>query len=156
MSDVTIRPSRADDDDALAAIDRATWALGSVSPAPPRPDAPFFEPDPPYEDILVAEVGGTVGGYVRIGRAAPPIESNRHVLMVHGFAVDRARHGQGIGRRLIDAAIEAARARGARRLTLRVLADNAAARRSTRRPASRSRACCARSSCCAGATSTTS
>ena len=128
MSDVTIRPSRADDDAALDAIDRATRALGgSVAPAPRRLGTPFFEPDADHADVLVAEAGGTVAGYVRIGPATP-VESNRHVLMVRGFAVDPARHRHGIGRRLLDAAIEEARARGARRLTLRVLATNAAAR----------------------------
>jgi RimJ/RimL family protein N-acetyltransferase len=128
MSEGIIRPSRADDDDALAAIDRAAWALGgSVAPAPPRPGTPFFEPDASHADVLVAEADGTVAGYVRIGRALP-VETNRHVLMVRGFAVDPGWHRQGIGRRLLDAAIEEARARGARRLTLRVLAPNAAAR----------------------------
>jgi ribosomal protein S18 acetylase RimI-like enzyme len=126
---ITIRTSTAEDAAALDAIDRATWTLGaSVAPAPRRPGTPFFEPDANHADVLVAEAGGTVAGYVRIGPAEPAVESNRHVLMVRGFAVDPGRHRQGIGRRLIDAAVDAARARGARRLTLRVLADNAAAR----------------------------
>ena len=128
MSGVTIRTATADDDAALAALDRATWALGaSVAPRPPPPDASFFKAEKPYGDVLVAEADGAVAGYVRIGPAIP-VESNRHVLMVRGLAVDPARHRRGIGRRLLDAAIEEARGRGARRLTLRVLAPNVAAR----------------------------
>jgi ribosomal protein S18 acetylase RimI-like enzyme len=127
MTDVAIRSAAADDETVLAALQRATWALGASPAPPPAPDQPFFEPDSPYEDVLVAEVGGAVAGYVRIGPAVA-LESNRHVLMVRGLAVDPARHRQGIGRRLVDAAIDAAAARGARRLTLRVLAPNTAVR----------------------------
>jgi ribosomal protein S18 acetylase RimI-like enzyme len=129
MSEVTIRPATADDDAALDAISRANWTLGgSVTPAPPPPGTPFFDPGANHADVLVAEAGGTVAGYVRLGPATPAVESTRHVLTVRGLAVDPARHRQGIGRLLIEAAIEEARARGARRLTLRVLADNTAAR----------------------------
>ena len=48
--------------------------------------------------------------------------------MISGIAVATPYRGRGLGRRLVDAAAAAARARGARRLTLRVLADNEGAR----------------------------
>jgi ribosomal protein S18 acetylase RimI-like enzyme len=48
--------------------------------------------------------------------------------MVRGLAVDPDRRGEGIGRALVEDAVAEARARGARRLTLRVLAPNAPAR----------------------------
>jgi ribosomal protein S18 acetylase RimI-like enzyme len=51
------------------------------------------------------------------------------VLEVSGIAVDPALRRRGVGRALVDAAIAEARARGARRLTLRVLAPNDGARR---------------------------
>ena len=57
------------------------------------------------------------------------LESSRHVLEVKGLAVDPARQGEGVGAALLDAAIAHARERGARRLVLRVLSGNAAARR---------------------------
>jgi ribosomal protein S18 acetylase RimI-like enzyme len=128
MSEVAIRAATAADDPALAALDQLTWSWES-SPAPaPPPGTPFFDPGAGRpEDVLVAESAGTVVGYVHLG---PPtsVPSNRHVLMVRGLVVDPARRGEGIGRRLVDAAVAEARARDARRLTLRVLAPNTAAR----------------------------
>jgi ribosomal protein S18 acetylase RimI-like enzyme len=75
---------------------------------------------------LVADVDGEVAGYVKLGPALP-LESNRHVLEVKGLVVDPDHHRRGIGRLLMHAAVRAASARGARRLTLRVLAPNKAA-----------------------------
>jgi ribosomal protein S18 acetylase RimI-like enzyme len=128
MSDVTIRAATEDDDPALAALDQLTWSWQS-SPAPaPPPGTRFFDPGAGRpEDVLVAESGGAVVGYVHLGPPTP-VPSNRHVLMVRGLAVDPARRGEGIARRLVDAAVREARARRARRITLRVLAPNAAAR----------------------------
>jgi acetyltransferase (GNAT) family protein len=74
-----IRPARADDAAALLEIDRATWSW-DVSPAPLG--TPTFRP----EETLVAEVDGAVAGYVALG-AATPLESNRHVAYVRGFAI---------------------------------------------------------------------
>ena len=51
------------------------------------------------------------------------------MLTVNGLAVDPSRRRVGVGRALIDAAAAEASARGARRLTLRVLGPNDAARR---------------------------
>jgi ribosomal protein S18 acetylase RimI-like enzyme len=123
-----IRPARRDDNTALRALDVATWSW-DVSPAPaPPPGRPFFhrEEDRP-EDVLVADVDGAVAGYVKLGRALP-LHSNRHVLEVKGLAVDPAHQGRGVGRALLEAAASEAAARGARRLTLRVLGPNAGAR----------------------------
>ena len=72
-------------------------------------------------------IDGAVAGYVKLARALP-LESNRHVLEIRGLAVDPARQRRGVGRLLIAAAAREASARGARRLTLRVLAPNTAAR----------------------------
>jgi ribosomal protein S18 acetylase RimI-like enzyme len=80
------------------------------------------------EDVLVAEVGGRVVGYVKV--AVPtPLPSNAHVQQVQGLLVDPAVRGGGVGRTLLDAAVGLARARGARRIWLRVLGTNHGAQR---------------------------
>jgi ribosomal protein S18 acetylase RimI-like enzyme len=124
---VAIRPATPADDAALAALDQRTWSWRS-SPAPaPPPGTPFLDGRVAPEDVLVAEAGGAIAGYVQIGRPTS-VPANAHVLMVRGLAVDPDRRGAGIGRALVDAAVAEARARGARRLTLHVLAPNAPAR----------------------------
>ena len=117
-----IRPARPDDAAALRALDRAAWTW-DASPAPPAPaDKPFD-----VDGVLVAERGGELAGYVAL-RHPTRLESNRHVLAVHGLAVAPGHERRGVGRELVRAAAEAARARGARRLTLRVLSTNLGAR----------------------------
>jgi ribosomal protein S18 acetylase RimI-like enzyme len=117
-----IRPARPDDAPALRALDRAVWSWDhSPAPCPPE-DAPFA-----VDGVLVAEEGGEPAGYVALGRPTR-LESNRHVLSVRGLAVAPAFQGRGLGRALLRAAVEEARARGARRLTLRVLGTNVGGR----------------------------
>src|SRR5262249_14534253 len=87
----------------------------------------FFHERVEIRDVLVALADGDVAGYVRLGRATP-LAASDHVVMILGLAVDPARQRQGVGRALMDAAATEARARGARRLRLRVLAHNEAAR----------------------------
>jgi ribosomal protein S18 acetylase RimI-like enzyme len=123
----TIRPAREADDAALRRLDIATWSW-MVTPSAAKPDdEPFFGAATRPEDVLVAAVAGAVAGYVRLGPALP-LESSRHVLEIRGLAVDPAHQGHGIGRLLMGAAVDAATARGARKLTLRVLSSNAIAR----------------------------
>jgi len=125
---IVVRPARAGDERALARLDRATWTtLTSPAPPPPR-EWSFFNERVEIRDVLVALAGDEVTGYVRIGRPTP-LAASRHVLMIAGLAVDPARQRQGIGGALVEAAAAEARARGARRLTLRVLAHNEGARR---------------------------
>jgi RimJ/RimL family protein N-acetyltransferase len=78
--------------------------------------------------VLVAVDGGEVLGSLLLGPWTD-LESSRHVLEVKGLAVDPAHQGEGIGAALLDAAIARARGLGVRRLVLRVLSGNAAARR---------------------------
>jgi len=129
-----VRPARLEDAPALGAIDHATWTwLSSPSPRPAEP-RPFFDERTRPEDVVVAELtpGGRVAGYVKLGHPTP-LESNRHVLMVNGLAVDPELQGRGLGRVLLDGAVAEARARGARKLALRVLSENAPARALYRR-----------------------
>ncbi|HEU4513340.1 MAG TPA: GNAT family N-acetyltransferase [Nocardioidaceae bacterium] len=123
-----IRVARAADETALAAIDAATWSP-DVTPAAKRPaDAPFFTDRTSPGDVLVAVLDERVVGYVSL-RQTMPLPSHRHVLEVSGLAVDPRFRGQGIGRRLVEAAEQEAGRRGARKLSLRVLGPNAVAQR---------------------------
>ena len=123
---VEIRAATAADEEPLAILDRAAWTLFS-SPGPLDEAEPFFNERTAVEDVLVAIADSEVAGYLRLNRGR--FRSSDHVLTVNGIAVDPARQGRGIGRALIDAAIAEARARGARRLTLRVFSPNERARR---------------------------
>ncbi len=122
-----IRRAVADDEAALRALDLATWSWLTSPAAPPPPDREFFGPRARPEDVFVAIVDGALAGYVTLGPGLP-LESNRHVMEVVGLMVDPTRRGRGLGRALMEAAIDEAAARGARRLRLRVLGPNAAAR----------------------------
>ena len=124
---IEVRPARAEDERALATIDRETWStLTSPAPPPAEIDWSFFREKLDMRDVLVAVADGEVAGYVRI--APPfPIESSKHVLHVTGIAVGLSFQRQGVGRALMDSTIAEARSRGARRLTLRVLKHNDAA-----------------------------
>jgi len=127
---IETRPAEPADENALAALDLATWTW-LTSPAP-RPDPAsgwtFFDERTRPHDVIVATVHGEVAGYVKLGRATP-LAASDHVVTVNGLAVDPTRQRLGAGRALIGAAAAEARARGARRLTLRVLGPNAGARR---------------------------
>jgi len=126
---IAVRPAIPADEQALAALDRATWTdATSPAPPPPEPDARFFTERVDIRDVLVAEVDGAVAGYVRLVRPTP-LPASDHVLSVNGIAVAEAFQRRGVGRALLDAAVAEARVRGARRLTLRVLGPNTAARR---------------------------
>ena len=120
---LTIRPATGADAGALLALDQSTWGPG-VSPG----EGPTRIPPERLPDTLVAELDGAVAGYVQLGRPTP-LPANAHVLEIQGLAVDPRRRGGGVGRALVDAAAREAATRGARRLRLRVLAPNAAARR---------------------------
>jgi ribosomal protein S18 acetylase RimI-like enzyme len=121
---VTIRPAAVADDAALAELERAT-RLPTVSPAEYQP-RPFFGATRP-DEVIVAELDGTVVGYVEV-RPPTPLPSNAHVLAVEGLAVSPEVRGRGIARRLLAAVEQRAAERSAVRVTLRVLAVNGPAR----------------------------
>ena len=125
---MTIRLARLDDEPELRDIDAATWTAG-VSPAPPpSAGAAFFGERTAPADVLVAETGRVIAGYAALGPAGP-LASHCHVLQIRGLAVHPDRQRCGVGRRLVEACIAQARSRGARKLSLRVLGSNVAARR---------------------------
>jgi N-methylhydantoinase B/oxoprolinase/acetone carboxylase alpha subunit/L-amino acid N-acyltransferase YncA len=77
--------------------------------------------------VLVAQVEGAVAGYTTWGRfrGGPRFPGYRHTveLTIH---VDGARHGQGVGRALLDALVELARQRGVHVLVAGIDRDNSA------------------------------
>jgi ribosomal protein S18 acetylase RimI-like enzyme len=127
---IETRPATSADEDALAELDLATWSW-LTSPAP-RPELgsgwTFFGERAKPQDVIVAVLDGRVAGYVKLGRSTP-LAATDHVVMVTGIAVSPDVQRRGVGRALIDEAAAEARRRGARRLTLRVLAPNENARR---------------------------
>ncbi|MDQ1020155.1 GNAT family N-acetyltransferase [Streptomyces afghaniensis] len=127
--DLRIRVAVPDDGEGLALLDRLAWSrLHAVVPEPQPPYPPFFSDRHAPEDCLVAELGDRLAGYVHLGFPTP-VEANRHVLQIQGLAVAEEARGRGVGRALVRAAVDEARRRGARRLTLRVLAHNTPARK---------------------------
>jgi ribosomal protein S18 acetylase RimI-like enzyme len=107
-------------------LDAATWTA-NVSPAPPPPPGTsFFGPRNLPEDVIVAESEAVIG-YAKLTQPMAHA-SHQHVLQLGGLAVDPDRQRAGAGRLLVQAIVQEARARGARKLTLRVLGSNTAAR----------------------------
>jgi RimJ/RimL family protein N-acetyltransferase len=117
-----IRTALPTDEPRLRELDRSTWStLHSPAPAPPA-DRPFE-----LDGVLVAEVADGLAGYIKVGQAVP-LRSSEHVLEIKGLSVDPDHRRRGVGKALIHAALGQARAAGARRLMLRVLGHNTAAR----------------------------
>ncbi|MFI5682483.1 GNAT family N-acetyltransferase [Streptomyces sp. NPDC051636] len=126
---ISLRPARPEDDEELTVLDVATWSpLHAVMPEPQPPYPAFFTERHTAEDTLVAELDGRVVGYLRLGLPTP-LASNAHVRQIQGLAVAGEARGRGVGRALVRAAVEEARRRGARRITLRVLGHNTPARK---------------------------
>jgi GNAT superfamily N-acetyltransferase len=76
--------------------------------------------------VLVAEVEGRVLGMITIQLLVSTAEGGDSGL-VEDLVVDAAHRGAGLGRRLLDAAVEWARARGAARVQLLADRENAPA-----------------------------
>jgi ribosomal protein S18 acetylase RimI-like enzyme len=128
---IDVREATLDDEPELRRIDLATWTpLTSPADPPENPDEwRFFDGERRTPDnLLVAVRNGRVAGWVKLGPATP-LPSSNHVKMINGLAVDPEQQGAGVGRALIEAAVERARALGARKVTLRVLGHNDTARR---------------------------
>ncbi len=128
--DLRIRTAVAADDDALRRIDATAWDSSSMFPSviATTDDKPFFAEGHQPEDHLVADLDGSVVGYVRL-RPGTPLPESSHVVQVNGIAVDAAARGRGVAAALLAAAEQRARDQGASKITLRVLGTNAPARR---------------------------
>ncbi|MFD1661196.1 GNAT family N-acetyltransferase [Streptomyces caeni] len=123
-----IRHATPEDEEPLGRLDRAVWSpLHAVQPRPQPPYEPFFNERFGPRDHLVAELGGALVGYIRLGFPTS-LKSNSHVRQIQGLAVADEARGAGVGRALLRAVQDEARRRGARRITLRVLGHNTPAR----------------------------
>ena len=122
---IRIRPATRDDWPTVDGLIRHTAAETSPLPVEDHPDDLLARTDP--ADVLVATTDEQVVGFVKLGRPTS-MATNAHVLTIAGLAVAPERQGVGVGRSLALAAIQAARVRGARRLTLHVLGTNRRAR----------------------------
>ena len=61
--------------------------------------------------VLVAEVEGEVVGLAHL-QVTPALERDRPAAKIGALVVDEARRGEGVGKALVDALVEEARARG--------------------------------------------
>lgn len=128
VPETLIRTAAQEDEEALAALDRAAWStLHAVLPAPTPPYEPFFDDRHLPEDYLLAVREGVIVGYIRVAPPTP-LAATAHVRQIQGLAVAESARGCGVARTLLRAAMDRARADGAVRITLRVLGHNAPAR----------------------------
>lgn len=124
----SIRQARSEDEQALLALHLATWT-SEVSPdGAPDVAAAFLDEDTSLADVLVLDDDRPAVGYVRLVQRGP-FPSHEHVIGINGLAVAPDAQRRGHGKRLISAAVAEARSRGARKVSLRVLAHNERARR---------------------------
>jgi ribosomal protein S18 acetylase RimI-like enzyme len=124
--EIRIRVARVGDDAELQRIDVLTCTV-ETTPAPwPDPGGSFFAKTDPA-NVLVAELDDAIIGYAKLGHFYE-VPSSTHVHELCGFAVDPVTQRLGAGRVLLEATVEEARRRGARKLMLRVLGHNARAR----------------------------
>src|SRR5213596_1578927 len=131
-SGVAVRVARPGDEAGLARLDAAAWTPASGFPSVAErvndPFFTFFTDDSPPEAHLVAEVDGRMAGYIRL-RPVTSLPETVHVLGIAGFAVAPGDRRRGVASALLAAAEQQARARGARKLSLRVFGTNATAAR---------------------------
>jgi ribosomal protein S18 acetylase RimI-like enzyme len=124
---IQIRLARLGDDAALAALDAAAWTPQSGFPSVIEAgNSYFFSPDSPPEAHLVAEISHQLAGYLRL-KPASRLPENAHVLAITGLAVAPRARRAGVAAALLEAAARRAGARGAMKLSLRVLGTNQAA-----------------------------
>ena len=75
-----------------------------------------------HADLLVHETGGTIEGYALV-----LYHKGTHLARLYSIAVDPSTRGRGLGRRLLQAAEDAALERGCITLRLEIRSDNEAA-----------------------------
>ncbi|MGD0312035.1 MAG: GNAT family N-acetyltransferase [Acidimicrobiales bacterium] len=121
---IRLRRAEPEDERQLAALDRATWSPDN-SPAPLWDDSVDFYSSDPVENVIVADSDEVPIGYVKLRPTTGP--GSNDGLSISGIAVRPDHQRQGLGGRLLEEAIDEARRRGARRLTLHVLGTNTAA-----------------------------
>jgi [ribosomal protein S18]-alanine N-acetyltransferase len=112
-----LRRARAADLDAVIAIERAAYPTDAWSA-----EAMASQLENPNTWYLIAEADGVVVGHA--GMLAP---AGAETGEVHTVTVTESHRRQGIGRRMLEALLEVAAARGAAEVFLEVRIDNPAA-----------------------------
>jgi ribosomal protein S18 acetylase RimI-like enzyme len=130
----TIRLARPSDVPELADLAKRTWsaAFGSGVSAADEAAALEEERSESYfaealvaKTILVAEEDGVLLGYVQFGDVGiPEVEARPGDQGLQRLYVETARQGCGLGRRLVEAALEHPRLAGATRIFLQVWDEN--------------------------------
>jgi ribosomal protein S18 acetylase RimI-like enzyme len=124
VSPVQVRVARASDEAQLARLDRISWSPQSGFPSVmQQAGTVFFLTESPPQAFLVGEIDGMVVGYLRLGSPLP-LPENAHVVGVLGLAVAPEARRRGVATALLAAAEQRARARGARKLSLRTFSTN--------------------------------
>lgn len=77
----------------------------------------------------IAQLDGVPIGFVKLGPLKLPVAANGPAMLLDQLYVLDRHHGNGIGRKLLDWAIDESRRRGAAELYLTVYVDNHRARR---------------------------
>lgn len=131
---VTVRPAQSDDVPALSALAKRTWsdAFGaSVSESTAATELDqgrsedYFAGALEESVILVAEANGELLGYAEVGDVRiPEVDAQPGDMSLHRLYVETARHGQGVGRQLMTAALRHRNLARARRVFLQVWSDN--------------------------------
>jgi len=116
-SDIHIRPGAAGDLDALVALENTVFTTDKLTRRGFRRLL-----SSPSADLIVTGVNGAVAGYALVF-----YRENTSAARLYSIAVAPAASGRGIGPRLLDAAEEAAQARGCTRMRLEVHERNARA-----------------------------
>jgi len=114
---LTIRPARADDLDALVALERRCFAGDRLSRRALRRHLASGRCA-----LIAAERAGTL-----VGSALVLFRADSRAARLYSIAVDRGARGLGLGARLLEAAERAARRRGAESMRLEVRPGNRAA-----------------------------
>ncbi|MFD2213584.1 MULTISPECIES: GNAT family N-acetyltransferase [Metabacillus] len=120
--EITIRFSEEQDFEKLIELDHRVWDAATTPADIVWNSVNEFRERNPEGSQIVAIVNGDVAGYLGY-HASTPLKTNQHVMEID-IAVDKMYQGMGIGRKLLDKAIELAKERGNTKLSLRVLSTN--------------------------------
>lgn len=143
MSDIDFRDARQEDLPAIGALFERSFCDTFAHLYAPEDLATFLAKFTPetwrqeFEDreyaFLVAEAGGAIIGYVKVGPLSVPVEPTRPAIELRQIYFDHAWLGRGLSRPMMDWAIAEARRRGAEEIYLTVFTDNDRARALYRR-----------------------
>ncbi|MES2119600.1 MAG: GNAT family N-acetyltransferase [Pseudomonadota bacterium] len=136
---IAYRPATAADLPAIDALFRSSFTDTFAHLYKPEDLSLFFADFTPeawaeeFADLsygwLLAEEGGQLAGFVKLGPPSVPVDSRADRLELRQIYIDKTWHGRGIAPVLMDWAIGEAKARGVHEIYLTVYVDNHRARR---------------------------